>query len=136
MKIQESLFTILVEEDEVLRLHYRVIEEFGGSHGIRSIGDLKAAINAPYASFGGFELFSTELQKCCKLFCSIIQHHPFIDGNKRVGLDAFLLSLSRNQFDYTKIPSSLLFDLSMGVASSKYDYKYVYYHINRIFGIE
>jgi len=65
------------------RIHDDLIDKFGGSKGIRDLGSLEAALNRPYATFDGIDLYATPVDKAAALFESIIINHPFIDGNKR-----------------------------------------------------
>jgi death-on-curing protein len=79
---------------EILDLHYRVIETSGGSHGVLNLGGLDSALAQPQMSFGGQELCPSLAEKGAALGYSLIQNHPFIDGNKRVGhaaLETFLV---------------------------------------------
>ena len=48
-----------ISKEQILMMHYALIEETGGSHGVRDEGLLDSAIAAPYASFGGEEFFPT-----------------------------------------------------------------------------
>ena len=78
---------------QVIDLHRRVIEEAGGSHGLRDAGSLASAVVQPAVTFGGMELYTDIAEKAAALGFSLILNHPFIDGNKRVGhasIDAFL----------------------------------------------
>lgn len=125
--------TPLITEEQLNYLHKITINTFGGSHGVRDEGGLDAALKSPHITFGGKELFETDLQKCCKLFCSIIQHHPYIDGNKRAGVDAFLFSLALNGFNYKKLNKQELYDVAMKVASGIYNYEDVYEIIRKIY---
>ena len=70
---------------EVLELHRRIIEQFGGALGIRDIGLLESAIAQPRMTFDGEDLYPTLIEKAAALGFSIIMNHPFIDGNKRTG---------------------------------------------------
>jgi len=74
--------------DEVLALHERVIEKFGGASGIRDPGLLESALYRPQSGYyEGLE------QMAAALFESLLINHPFVDGNKRVaffGMDVFL----------------------------------------------
>ncbi|WP_094570177.1 type II toxin-antitoxin system death-on-curing family toxin [Mucilaginibacter xinganensis] len=64
-------------------LHNLLIDEFGGSKGIRDNGSLEAALNRPFATFDGQDLYPTVVEKATAIFESIIINHPFMDGNKR-----------------------------------------------------
>lgn len=79
---------------EVIDLHRRVIEVSGGSHGLRDLGALESAVAQPRMTFGGEELYPTVVEKAAALGFTLVQNHPFIDGNKRVGhaaLETFLV---------------------------------------------
>ncbi len=73
----------MIPFDIVIFLHNLLIDEFGGSKGIRDKGALEAAINRPFATFGGQDLYPSTIEKAAAIFESIIINHPFIDGNKR-----------------------------------------------------
>jgi death on curing protein len=80
--------------DEVLALHRLVVEQSGGSHGVRDFGLLDSAVVQPYMAFGGQELYPTVADKASALAFSLVLNHPFVDGNKRVGhaaMESFLV---------------------------------------------
>ena len=80
--------------NEVLELHRRVIDQSGGAPGIRDLGALQSAVAQPRMSFSGADLYATIEEKAAASCFSLIQNHPFFDGNKRVGhaaLETFLL---------------------------------------------
>jgi death on curing protein len=79
---------------EVISLHSLLIAQSGGSSGLRDRGALESAVAQPEASFGGEELYPELASKAGALGHSLIQNHPFVDGNKRVGhaaMEVFLL---------------------------------------------
>ena len=79
---------------EVISLHSLLIAQSGGSSGLRDRGALESAVAQPEASFGGQELYPDLATKAAALGHSLIQNHPFVDGNKRVGhatMEVFLL---------------------------------------------
>ena len=79
---------------EVLELHRRVVSDTGGATALRDLGALESATAQPRASFGGNDLYPSLEEKAGALAFSLIQNHPFIDGNKRVGhaaLETFLV---------------------------------------------
>ncbi len=65
------------------RIHDDLIEKFGGIKGIRDLGSLESALNRPYATFDGIDLYPTPIDKATALFESLVINHPFMDGNKR-----------------------------------------------------
>ncbi len=75
--------------DKVLQLHQEVLKRYGGAPGIRDINLLDSALNRPFQTFGGDELYPGPFEKSAAIFESIILNHPFVEGNKRTG---FLLS--------------------------------------------
>lgn len=86
---------------EVISLHSRLISQSGGSSGLRDRGALESAVAQPEASFGGEELYPDLASKAAALGHSLIQNHPFVDGNKRIGhaaMEVFLL-LNSHEID-------------------------------------
>jgi len=82
--------------EQVLRLHARLIDRFGGAPGVRDPGALDAALARPFAAFGGHEGFPSVPEKAAALLHGLISAHAFVDGNKRVGLAATLVWLEVN----------------------------------------
>jgi death on curing protein len=73
---------------EVLAFHEVLIEEFGGAAGIRDLGALESALFRPRTGY-----YRDVLEEAAALFESLVQNHPFVDGNKRVAvavMDVFL----------------------------------------------
>jgi death-on-curing protein len=81
---------------EVLFIHARMIVTTGGGHGVRDVGLLASAVARPQATFGGEDLYPDVFTKAAALMASLIQNHPFVDGNKRTGITAAGLFLRRN----------------------------------------
>jgi death on curing protein len=70
---------------EALELHRRVIGQSGGALGVLNLGALESALAQPRITFGGRELYPSIVDKAAVLGYSVIQNHPFLDGNKRTG---------------------------------------------------
>lgn len=85
--------------EQVLELHRRLIEQSGGSMGVRDFGALESAVAQPQMTFGGEELYSTVIEKAAALGFSLVMNHPFVDGNKRVGHAALEIFLVVNGFE-------------------------------------
>ena len=81
---------------EVISLHSPLIAQSGGSSGLRDRGALESAVAQPEASFGGEELYPDLASKAAALGHSLIQNHPFVDGNKRIGHAAMEVFLFLN----------------------------------------
>jgi len=96
--------------------HNKLIDEFGGSKGIRDQGGLGAALYRPYATFDGNDLYPTAVEKAAAIFESRIINHPFIDGNKRVAYTLMRSMLIENNFD---ILASKEEKYEMTIAASK-----------------
>ena len=103
---------------QVLYLYQRIIEQSGGTVGLRDEGLLESAVYRPQASFGGQDLYPDLFSKAAALGHSIISNHPFVDGNKRVGFEAMRLMLRLNRYD---IHASLdvTFDFVMEIATGQ-----------------
>lgn len=84
---------------EVLELHRRVVDQSGGSHGVRDIGAVESAVAQPRQTFDGEELYPSLAQKAAALGYLLIQNHPFVDGNKRIGHLALEVMLVLNGFE-------------------------------------
>jgi hypothetical protein len=78
--------TSFLTVDEVLAIHAHLIERYGGSPGIRDLGLLRSALAMPEASFGGETLHATLYEQAAAYCFHSVKNHPFVDGNKRVGL--------------------------------------------------
>lgn len=84
---------------EVLIIYRRIAAQTGGSLGIRDFTALESALAQPRATYGGKDLYPTLVDKASALGFSLIQNHPFIDGNKRVGHAAMETFLILNGFE-------------------------------------
>lgn len=87
---------------EALELRERIIAQTGGSSGLREVGGLESALAQPRMTFGGAELYPTIAEKAAALGFSIIQNHPFVDGNKRTGHAAMEIFLVLNGYEIDK----------------------------------
>jgi len=85
--------------NEVLVLYRRIIEETGGTVGVRDLNLLESALAQPRQTFGGTELYPTLVEKATALGFSLIKNHPFVDGNKRVGHAAMEVFLVLNGYE-------------------------------------
>ncbi len=103
---------------QVLFLHARLIEETGGSHGVRDMGLLLSALGRPQATFEGKDLHPTIYQKAAALAESMINNHPFVDGNKRTGIGTAVLFLLLNGYVVTTSNQELL-DLTMEIVQKR-----------------
>ncbi len=84
---------------EILVLYRRIVEQSGGSVGIRDLGALESAVAQPRMIFENQELYPTVVDKAAALAFFLIQNHPFLDGNKRTGHAAMETFLVLNGFE-------------------------------------
>ncbi len=84
--------------EQVIFIHSVLISETGGMHGIRDLGLLESAIALPQATFEGQELYPDLFLKSAALLDSMVNNHPFVDGNKRTGITAAGIFLKINQW--------------------------------------
>jgi death-on-curing protein len=99
--------TIYLTAEQVLFIHYRLVSETGGEHGVRDIGLLESAIARPTATFDGQELYTDIFDKAAALMESLVNNHPFIDGNKRTGIACTVLFLRQNGIPFSAKNSDL-----------------------------
>lgn len=84
---------------EALELHRRVVGQSGGALGVLNLGALESALAQPRMTFGGRDLYPAIVDKAAALGYSLIQNHPFLDGNKRTGHAAMEVFLLLNGFE-------------------------------------
>ncbi|HTV80594.1 MAG TPA: type II toxin-antitoxin system death-on-curing family toxin [Steroidobacteraceae bacterium] len=80
--------TEYVTTADALFLHQQLIKLYGGSDGVRDVGALESALHRPQTGY-----YDTIIDEAAALLESLIQNHPFVDGNKRVAfavMDVFL----------------------------------------------
>jgi death-on-curing protein len=111
---------VYLTADQVLFIHYRLVNETGGEHGIRDIGLLESAVARPKATFDDQELYSDIFEKAAALMESLVNNHPFIDGNKRTGIACAVLFLRQNGITFNA-KNSEVEKFTLQVAKSELD---------------
>jgi death-on-curing protein len=106
--------------DEALALHADQISRYGGLPGIRDIGLLESALAMPAATFGGHYLHADIFEMAAAYLFHIASNHPFLDGNKRVGLAAALTFLWMNDVRIRAREDELT-EMVLGVATGRVD---------------
>lgn len=104
--------------EQILFIHARLIEETGGTHGVRDLNMLLSAIVRPRASFNDQDLYQDLFGKAAALMESLIRNHPFVDGNKRTGATAAGLFLRGNGYCLIANNSDLV-AITMSIAQSQ-----------------
>ena len=87
--------------EQVKAMHTRLVMKTGGSDGVRDMGLLESAVNAPFQSLGGYDVYPTIFEKAARLGFGLSQNHAFIDGNKRIAAQAVLTFLALNGIEIT-----------------------------------
>jgi death-on-curing protein len=85
-----------LDMEDVLRLHQRQLEHFGGAPGVRDAGLVEAALARPQSGY-----YRDLIEEAAALWESLTMNHGFIDGNKRVGFAATYVFLRSNGLDIT-----------------------------------
>jgi death-on-curing protein len=111
---------IFLTVEQIIDLHGRLIDQFGGSPEVRDLGLLQSALAMPSAAFGGQFLHESLPAMAAAYLFHLVQNHAFVDGNKRIGAAAARVFLKMNgaSFDPTEQEYG---DLVLAVASSKLD---------------
>ena len=78
-----------------------LVDEYGGSHGVRDQNALLSLERLPAQTAFGKELYPTAFLKAAVYARNIITSHPFLDGNKRTGITAAAIFLENNGYRIT-----------------------------------
>lgn len=84
---------------QLLTIHARIMAQSGGASGVRDLGALESSVAQPRMTFQQQALYVSLADKAAALAHSIIQNHPFVDGNKRTGHAAMEVFLILNGFE-------------------------------------
>lgn len=106
--------------EQLLQLHALLLQETGGSPGLRDLGRLESAVATQSQNVFGEELYPGLADKAAALIRAIIADHPFVDGNKRTGMLAGL-TLMRINGTETKIAKGELENFAVSIAIEKLD---------------
>ncbi len=99
---------VFLTVDQVVGLHRHSIDRYGGSHGLRDLGLLESAVLLPQQTFDGEYLYQDLESMAGALWHSLVMNHPFVDGNKRIGLRAADVFLLLNGFQILAHQSQLV----------------------------
>lgn len=108
---------IKLTKEQVLMLHSQLIESTGGCDGVRDERLLDSALESPFQSFDGLELYSSIQAKAARLCYGLVRNHAMLDGNKRIGVHVMLVFLTVNGYElaYTqKELSDIILDVAEG----------------------
>jgi death-on-curing protein len=89
-----------LDTKDLLLLHHLTIEHAGGTHGLREMALLEAAVARPQASFDGQQLYPNFFSQVGALVQSLFMNHPFVDGNKRTAMLAGMTMVELHGFTF------------------------------------
>lgn len=125
---------IWLSDKQIKYLHSELIKVTGGLDGIRDDNLLQAALQSPLLTYGSVELFPTVIEKAARLACGLTQNHPFVDGNKRIGAHAMLVTLKLNGISLSFTQQELS-DMFLRLAASELSFTelnaWVHSHISK-----
>ena len=113
---------IKLTKDNILTLYKIMVDNTGGTIGIRDTSLLESALNAPFQTFGDEELYPSINEKASRLCYGLIKNHPFIDGNKRIGVYAMLVFLELNNLNLNFSDEEII-NIALKTADSTYSYE-------------
>ena len=102
----------------IIKLHEKLIKATGGSNGLRDERLLESALENSKATFDGADLYPTIEEKCTTICFSLVNNHPFVDGNKRIGVYVMLVLLEYNGIKLNFTQKELV-DLGLGIATGE-----------------
>lgn len=111
-----------LSKKQILMLHTQLIQQTGGSEGVRDYNLRDSALETPFQSFVGDELYPTIQAKAARLGYGLIKNHCMIDGNKRIGTHAMLVFLALNGIEL-KYMQKELYETILDVAAGKIEYE-------------
>lgn len=111
-----------LSKKQILMLHTQLIQQTGGSDGVRDYNLLDSALENPFQAFGGEELYPTIQAKAARLGYGLIKNHCMIDGNKRIGTHAMLVFLVLNGIEL-KYTQKELYETILDIAAGKIEYE-------------
>jgi death-on-curing protein len=106
---------VFLTADDLLTIHRRMIEDFGGDPGLRDRGLLESAAGMPRAMFAGEYLHPDVPSMAGAYHYHLCANHPFLDGNKRVAVAAAEVFLRANLWKLDATDDEIV-DLTLGIA--------------------
>lgn len=117
--------------DYILKLHKKIIFRTGGATGVRDITLLQSAIYNAQATFEGQDLYPDIESKIAAVCFGVINNHPFVDGNKRMGIYLMLILLDYNEYNLLYTEDELVdlgFAIAEGILSKEYIARWIKEH--------
>ena len=99
---------IKLTKEQVVSIHSSLIKASGGTDGVRDEGLLESALESPFQTFDGHDLYPSIIQKAARIGYAWVSNHSFIDGNKRIGIHIMLVFLAINGIDISCTQEDLI----------------------------
>ena len=99
---------IKLTKEQVVSIHSSLIKASGGTDGVRDEGLLESALESPFQTFDGHDIYPSIIQKAARIGYSLVSNHSFIDGNKRIGIHIMLVFLAINGIDISCTQEDLI----------------------------
>lgn len=104
--------------EDILRFHEELGRAFVMEPGIHDEGLLESAVNAPFQTFAGQDLYEGIYAKAAQLCYGLTKDHPFRDGNKRTAVHSMLVYLGVNNIEL-EYEEQAMEDLIISVADGR-----------------
>jgi len=108
--------------EQVIKFQEILIQRTGGLAGIKDKSLIDSALESPYQTFDGQDLYPSDLDKIVRVGYNLIRNHSFADGNKRIGMQAMLVLLEINKMGIAFSDEDIIF-MGMNVASGEMSYE-------------
>ena len=124
---------IKFSRERVLLLHKFITEETGTGGDLRDPSLLDSALESAFQTFDGIELYPGKEEKGARIACSLIQNHPFTDGNKRIGMYFLITFLHVNGINLNCTVNDIIkIGLELASGTSNYDTLVQWIHKHKI----
>jgi death on curing protein len=110
-----------ISQSFVVELHTQLIQRFGGETGIRDHQILDSCIQSIYQTFDQKELYPSVIEKATRLAFNLITSHPFIDGNKRIGMHMLIFYLKYENLAFNPAVEEII-KVGFSIAKGKLTY--------------
>jgi|Wag4MinimDraft_19_1082662.scaffolds.fasta_scaffold68339_2 death-on-curing protein len=105
-----------IDVSQVIDFQAQLIYRFGGEPGVRDYQMLDSSINSIYQTFDQKDLYPTIIEKATRLAFNLISSHPFLDGNKRIGMHMLITYLRFENISFYPSPQEVI---SVGFSIAK-----------------
>lgn len=112
---------------DALFFHKHLIERYGGPSGIRDLGALESALHRPRTGY-----YDTIVHEAAALLESLINNHPFLDGNKRVAFAVVDVFLRINGYSINESSKTIYNHIIKHIEARTFDMAHLVPWLNKI----